>query len=611
MKSDFILALNQIVSERSLPREIVTQVLESALSTTYRKNANIMNSQGVAVKVDIDSGAMRVFVEKEIVDEVFDDRTEVLQDEIKNDYPEAKMGDTVLVDVTSKELGRIAAQNAKQMIVQKLREAERDFQFNQYAEREGEIVTGIVQSISNSGFIINLGRAEALLSKKDLIPGERYDLQQRVRAYVSEVKKGPKGMQIVLSRTHKGMLRRLLELEVPEIQKNLIEIKSIAREAGSRSKIAVLAKDANIDPIGACIGQRGARINTIVAELHNEKIDVIEYSDDPVAFITKSLSPAKPMSVYPSKTDSKSALVIVPDNELSLAIGREGQNARLAAKLTGWRIDIKSVTEALAEALAALNENEVLRQHAGVGVIQAIPVLRELLVRQRAMPSALGGEDAQMIKRLLDIVQAYNTSGAEGAKTAGITAKAAPVVPIATAMPGIPADTYAIPLDVLELSPRVAQHIASAGIDSVGKLLEYRQKGDEGLLTIEGIGSKALTEIKSALDKVIGRPQSQPKKAEPLEQVATPQQSDTPAPGEVVDDLDALYADYEPDEEDLDEEEGGSDKHSKGGAGKKKESKAKKGGKERPLVYDESLGRTVVQRSRKGVRFEDMYDDQE
>ena len=607
MKSDFILALNQIVSERSLPREIVTEVLESALSTTYRKNANIMNGQQVAVKVDIDNGSMRVFVEKEVVDSLYDERTEVLEEEIKTDYPDAQIGDTVMVDVTAKELGRIAAQNAKQMIVQKLREAERDFQYNQFSEREGEIVTGVVQSMAGGGLVINLGRAEGLLPKKDQISGERYELQQRVRAYVSEVKRGVKGMQIYLSRTHKGMLRRLLELEIPEIQKGSIEIKAIAHEAGSRSKVAVIAKEQNIDPVGACIGQRGARIQTIVNELHNEKIDIIEYSDDPVQFISKSLSPAKPMSVYPGSIESKSAAVIVLDNELSLAIGREGQNARLAAKLTSWRIDIKSVTEAMGDALNLLNESTALQAYVGVGMVQNMPVLRELMVRQRLMPSPLSGEEFQMVKRLLDAVQLFTHAGSGVVKpmAADVSKATNTRIPLVVA-PGVPADTYAIPLRVLELSPRVAQHIAASGVDSVGKLMEYSLRGDEGLLSIEGIGSKALSEIKAALDKVIGRPVP----PEPAPIAATPAPQKTKSESVPEDDLDALYGNYEPDEDDIVDEEDDTPR-GRAAAAKKKEAGGKKPAKDRVLVFDEALGRTVIQRNRKPGRVLDILDEEE
>ncbi|HEY3288966.1 MAG TPA: transcription termination factor NusA, partial [Anaerolineae bacterium] len=324
MKSEFTLALNQICSERNLPREIITQVLESALVTTYRKNANIMAAQNVEVKVDIDKGDMKVLVEKEVVDSVMDDRTEVTLDEARVDKPDAAMGDLVLVDVTVKEFGRIAAQNVKQMIVQKLREAERDFQYNTYAEREGEIVHGVIQSVTPAGLVLNLGRAEGILPRKEMIPGERLEGQQRLRAFVTEVKRTSRGPQIMLSRAHKNMLRRLLEIEVPEIQKSQIEIKSIAREPGSRSKVAVAATAEGIDPVGACVGQRGARVQSIVNELNGEKIDVIEWSADPTVFITKALGPAKVLAVHPSldNKDQKSGTVIVPDDQLSLAIGR-------------------------------------------------------------------------------------------------------------------------------------------------------------------------------------------------------------------------------------------------------------------------------------------------
>ena len=298
MKSEFTLALNQICSERNLPREIITQVLESALVTSYRKNANIMAAQNVEVKVDIDKGDMKVLVEKEVVDAVIDDRTEVSLEEAKVEKADAAIGDCILVDVTVKDFGRIAAQNVKQMIVQKLREAERDFQYNSFAEREGEIVHGIIQSVTPAGLVLNLGRAEGILPRKEQIPGERLENQQRLRAYVTEVKRTSRGPQIMLSRAHKNMLRRLLEIEIPEIQKSQVEIKSIAREPGSRSKVAVAAIIGGIDPVGACVGQRGTRVQSIVNELNGEKIDVIEWSQDPTVFITKALGPATEDSAH-------------------------------------------------------------------------------------------------------------------------------------------------------------------------------------------------------------------------------------------------------------------------------------------------------------------------
>ena len=410
MKSEFALALNQVMSERNLPRDVITNVLETALVQSYRKNANVMNSQNVAAKVDVDSGDMRIFVEKEVVDAVMDDRTEVTRDEARKDQPDAEVGDVVLIDVTSKDFGRIAAQNAKQMIVQKLREAERDFQFSQFAERENEIVNGIITSVTPSSVVVNLGRAEGILLRKEWIPGEKYEPQMRIRAFVTEVKRSIRGPQILLSRANKNMLRRLLEIEVPEIAKAQVEIKAIAREAGSRSKVAVAALQAGIDPVGACVGQRGTRIQQIVTELKNEKIDVIEWNADPTVFITKALSPAKALSVHPDLQaegkDAHAATVIVPDDQLSLAIGREGQNARLAARLTLWHIDIKSTTEALSDALGKLDANADMQAWVGPDVVALSAPCQELLLRQRAVASPLTADDALMVKRVIDAVYA-------------------------------------------------------------------------------------------------------------------------------------------------------------------------------------------------------------
>lgn len=605
MKTEFALAMNQIGSERNLPREIITQVLESALTTTYRKNANIMNSQNAAVKMDIDSGDMRVLVEKEVVEEIFDDRTEVTLEEARKENKEAQLGDLVMVDVTEKEIGRIAAQNAKQMIVQKLREAERDFQFSTFADREGEMVNGVVQSVSASSIVVNLGRVEGILPKKEQIAGERYELSGKVRAYVTEVKRNPRNMQIVLSRTHKGLLRRLLELEVPEIQKKQIEIKSIAREAGSRSKVAVLANEAGIDAVGACIGQRGARIQNIVNELHNEKIDVVEYSDDPVAYISKSLSPAKVLAVYPTAgSENKSAAVIVPDDQLSLAIGREGQNARLAAKLTGWRIDIKNSSEALTEALNQIESNAEMKEHVGDAVLRTVPQLRELLIRQRAASTALSNDEFAMIKRMLDVAHQYGKLGANAPRVAVPSRPASASVSASN----VPTEMFAMPLSEMELPPRITQHLMGSGITSIGQLLELRSKGDEALLTIEGIGSKALGEIKFALEKVAGN-HGQPEEEQPSKEPAAPA-ADVAVSTSATTEEDEFAAQIAKYGESNDDEEDESD-DKKSAAGKKKDSKVKKDSKGRVLVFDEELGRTVVQRARKGGKFGDEFDDED
>ncbi len=671
MKSEFTLALNQICSERNLPREIITQVLESALVTSYRKNANIMAAQNVEVKVDIDKGDMKVLVEKEVVDAVVDDRTEVSLEEAKVDKADAVIGDCVLVDVTVKDFGRIAAQNVKQMIVQKLREAERDFQYNSFAEREGEIVHGVIQSVTPAGLVLNLGRAEGILPRKEQIPGERLENQQRLRAYVTEVKRTSRGPQIMLSRAHKNMLRRLLEIEIPEIQKSQVEIKSIAREPGSRSKVAVAAIIEGIDPVGACVGQRGTRVQSIVNELNGEKIDVIEWSQDPTVFITKALGPAKVLAVHPSldAKDQKSGTVIVPDDQLSLAIGREGQNARLAAKLTGWHIDIKSGSEALSEALVRIAESESLRDWGGPDIVQAVPMLRELLVRQRAMPVALSPEEFLIVKRALDSVYGYSAQRVRsgGDKLAIIDSKPDAVVPSVkqearnAAIAAIPRQSYNMPIEQLGLSSRVMQHIMAAGVLSIGQLMERRVHGDEGLLSIEGIGSKALTEVKAALDKVIGQVKDveyEPASAqivipieaeapavdtdqaavvesptesvavveliEPTEQVdsepvaeISPATSPAEASVEVVIPVEEEEETRSPEQIFLeamgqtDEDESGPGGTPKAGVKKKDKDKdkGKKAGRDRVLVYDEALGRNVVQRSRKPGRVGDIPDD--
>lgn len=629
MKSEFHLALNQICSERNLPREIITQVLETALVQSYRKNASVMTSQNVAAKVDIESGDMRIYVEKEVVDAVMDDRTEVSLEEARQNQDTAELGDCILVDVTLKDFGRIAAQNAKQMIVQKLREAEKDFQYNQFAEREGEIVNGLVQSASPAGVVLNLGRVEGVLSKKDMIPGEKYDLQQRVRAYVVEVRRTPRGPQIMLSRTNKNMLRRLLEIEVPEIQKAVVEIKAIAREPGSRSKVAVAAKQPNVDPVGACVGQRGTRIQNIVGELHNEKIDVIEWNEDPVSFITKALSPARVMSVYisPSDKEAKNAIVIVPDDQLSLAIGREGQNARLAARLTGWHIDIKSSNEALRDGLSKLGEDPALRAAAGADVAQTAPMLKELIVRQNAMITPLSAEEFAGVKKLVDSVFAYEAFGGGARARAAVEALSDAMAQERrearqAAIAAIPKPAYNMSVESLELSPRVTQHIIGGGVTSVGQLLEFRVRGDEGLLSIEGIGPKALSEIKQALDKVIGQfalavpspelapeiePEAPPKPEALVAPVAKPapvqDEEDTRTPEEIF--MEAMSEDEDGDEEELDET-------GKPVPGKKKDKKKGivKKGKGPVLIYDEELGRMVPQRARKG-RPGEFFDEAE
>ncbi|MYD11403.1 MAG: transcription termination/antitermination protein NusA [Chloroflexi bacterium] len=355
MSNELQIAFNEIAQMRALPSDIVLEALQSALVSAYRKDTGASAAQAIEAEIDPLTGRAKVYVEKEVVDDVFTESTEVTLERARFFNPEAQLNDVVMVQVdnTTRNFGRIAAQTAKQVILQKIREAERNSLYDEFINREGDLITGTVQSVNSRKVTLSLGRAEAELLRKEQIPGERYRTHEKIRVYVVEVSKSPRGPQILVSRGHRNMLRRLLEYEVPEIYNGQVEIKNIAREAGHRSKVAVAALQDGIDPVGACVGMRGIRIQNIVKELHNEKIDVIEWNTDAVAFISKALSPARVTGVYldDDPIDGKTAVVLVPDDQLSLAIGREGQNARLAAKLTGWRIDIKSVAETVQNAL--------------------------------------------------------------------------------------------------------------------------------------------------------------------------------------------------------------------------------------------------------------------
>ncbi len=364
MKNDFLVAITQLCNERSLPKEVVIQAVEQALVSAYKRNFG--GGQNISANIDPATGKVRIFAHKTIVDEVRDRRAEITLAEAKRHDPMAQVGGTIQIEATPDDFGRIAAQTAKQVILQRIREAERDALYSSFADREGEIVHGTVHNVDAQNITVSLGKIEAILPRSEQIPTEHYRHNQKIRAYISEVNKTSRGPQVILSRTHRNMLRRLFELEVPEIFNGLVEIKSIAREAGSRSKIAVAARQDGIDPVGACVGQRGVRIQAIVNELNGEKIDVVQWNAEPRDFVANSLSPAKVVDVNLTEDENgdKVANVVVKDTQLSLAIGKEGQNARLAAKLTGWRIDIKNETQ-VAEAPVAQPE---------VALTQAPPV---------------------------------------------------------------------------------------------------------------------------------------------------------------------------------------------------------------------------------------------
>ncbi|HHW67396.1 MAG: transcription termination/antitermination protein NusA [Epulopiscium sp.] len=343
MNAEFIGALEQLAKEKGIDKELLIEAIETSLVSACKKNFG--TSQNIKVIIDRENGDVSVYAQKAVVEEVENDALEISLEDARKIKVTYEVGDIVDIEVTPKNFGRIAAQTAKQVVVQRIREAEREIIYNQYITKEKDIITGIIQRKERKNVIINLGKTEAILPPNEQIPGEEYNFNSRIKVYVLEVKQTTKGPQINVSRTHPELVKRLFEQEVPEVYEGIVEIKSISREAGSRTKMAVYSKDPEVDPVGACVGQNGQRVNVIVNELRGEKIDIIQWSEDPKEYIAAALSPSKVLEVSVNEED-KSAKVIVPDYQLSLAIGKEGQNARLAAKLTGWRIDIKSESQA-------------------------------------------------------------------------------------------------------------------------------------------------------------------------------------------------------------------------------------------------------------------------
>ena len=348
MNQEFMLALDELEKDRGIDKDVLIDTIEQALLTAYKKNFG--SAQNVRVEFDREKGDVKVFSQRVVVDEsdLYDTFLEIELKDAREISPNYELGDIIENEVTPRDFGRIAAQTAKQVVVQRIREAEREIVYSEFMDKENEIVTGEVARVNKNMVYVNLGRIEAIMTPAEQIPGEFYQAGQMIKVYILEVKKTNKGPQIVVSRSHPGLVKRLFEFEVPEIFEGIVQIKSISREAGSRTKMAVASIDEKIDPIGACVGPKGSRVKNIVDELGDEKIDIIHYSEDPSEFICASLSPSKVVKVDVNE-DEKSALVVVPDYQLSLAIGKEGQNARLAAKLTNWKIDIKSESQLNAE----------------------------------------------------------------------------------------------------------------------------------------------------------------------------------------------------------------------------------------------------------------------
>jgi transcription termination/antitermination protein NusA len=610
MKNEFALAFNEVLEEKQLPREIILSAIESAMVSAYRRAVNASNAQQVEAKINPETGEVIIFVEKEVVEDVQDERTEVLLEEARRVSPQANLGDMAIVESTPKDFGRVAAQTARQVIQQRIREAERQMQSDYYEKQVGEIVSGVVQAVNmTQGATVGLDmKAEGIMPQNQKIPGERFKVHDRVRAIILEVKESPRGPQIILSRSHRNFLRRLLENEVPEIYHGIVEIRAISREPGQRAKVAVSATQPNVDPVGACVGIRGVRIQAIVKELHDEKIDIIEWNTDPVIYISKAISPAKVSGVYLNEVE-KTATVVVQEDQLSLAIGRDGQNARLAAKLTGWRIDIKSLTEAASDAIVKVQSDPSLAVIAEVEH-DHIPVIEEILSKKSA-GRPLTPEEFLSLIQFVDRVERRTV---EQKKAEAAAEKEL----VTAARADVPDAAFEADIATLNLPEHVYTILTEAEHRTVGNLMMAMKLNPDSVLSLAGIGPKAMQSIQAALASVsFPAPELSP---EPVEQVsevpveAAVEAAPTPAEpiveetAPVAEEPTAVVAPVEEtkeEEKDFDkifslqnvlaapaapEEETEEERN------KKKEKKAKKG---RELEFDEKRGEVVARKKHK------------
>jgi N utilization substance protein A len=581
VNKEFISAINQVCHERQLSRDVVLEAIEAALISAYKRNFGA--AQTITAKIDPETGAAKVFVEKEVVTEVIDSKAQMTLDEARQYEPEANIDDVVHIETTPDDFGRIAAQTAKQVILQRIREAERDSLYNSYVEREGEIINGTVQSIEPQQVTLSLGKVEAILPRAEQIPTERYGIGQRLRAYVSEVQKSSRGPAIIVSRNHRNMLRRLLELEVPEIYNGTVEIKSIAREAGYRSKVAVAALQEGVDPVGSCVGMRGVRIQSIVNELNGEKIDVVQWSGSVSTFIGNGLSPAKVLNVIlQDYGEGKTAVVVVPDKQLSLAIGKEGQNARLAAKLTGWRIDIKSATEAAEEALRKAFEKDPVRE-ATTESKDILAIAEEILKEKEG--AALSEGELLALSQAIQVVD---------------EAEAAIEIELAAAR----AEAE------MEAAESV-EEVADADVDLLAQaealLTGTEMAEDEG--EVEGLPEEAVAEDAPTGEVAL----AEVAEAEPVEDEASEAPEAIEVAAKVSEELEESEAGVEVETEPEPElvvpatwyQAGEEEKLDEDSSETKKKGRRKK----RQLVYDEDLGEVVSRRRRKPGRERQEWED--
>lgn len=489
MKSEFSLAFNEVLEDKGLPRETIIEALATAMVSAYRKSVNASSAQEIQALIDMEHGIFNILVEKEVVQSVQNQLTEVDLKSAKKVKEDAELGDLVMVDSTPENFGRVAAQTARQVIQQKIREAEHAAQYEYFEKQVGEIISGVVQAANARGLTIGLElKAEASMPRKEMITHERFRIHERIRALVAEVNETGRGPQIILSRTHRDFLRRLLENEVPEIFHGVVEIRSIAREPGRRAKVAVSASQNGIDPVGACVGMRGVRIQAIVRELHDEKIDVVEWSSNPTDFIARAISPARVNGVYlnESKENGKNALVVVPEDQLSLAIGREGQNARLAAKLTGWRIDIKSLPEAISDWLFALINDEQYKDLAKEET-EAINQAEEIMER-KAEGRVIPNTDYDFLSQFNDRLERFMIEKRRKVQEVFEKEKE-------EALASIPPGAFKMDLTQSGLSQKIIDALEEDHLNNAGDLVLTSRINPEKVLNVSGIGPKTLGKI--------------------------------------------------------------------------------------------------------------------
>ena len=498
MKTEFALAFKQVLNEKNLPEEIIIEALQDAMVSAYRRSVNASSAQKVEAEIDLETGEVTVFVEKEVVDDVIDDRTEVLIEEARKVNKDTAYGDLEMVESTPEDFGRVAAQTARQVIQQRIRQAERLAQYEYYSGKIGEIVTGVIQAVHRHELTIGLNiNAEGKMPRNQQITKEYYRVHDRIRALLLDVEETTREPRIILSRGHRDFLRRLLENEVPEIYQGLVEIRSIAREAGYRSKVAVAALKPGVDPVGACVGIRGVRIQAIVRELSDEKIDVIEWNPKTEEFIAKALSPARVLSVFLNKeTDGMpTATVVVPEDQLSLAIGRNGQNARLAAKLSGWRIDIKGLFEAISDTLFKIQNDPKYTQYQD---LEATTIPRiEGVMAKKADGRPISPEEYRELHY-------FNNRVESGLIKERQEVNKQHKARIQAAKQAVPDDAYDLPIMTLGLPTKVENLLGESGFANVGDLAYRLLLIPDSITDIDGIGPSSLKQIENALEVMIG-----------------------------------------------------------------------------------------------------------